>query len=213
MGQGRSTFLSRLNASGGVQWTKKIYLEDYDNLMAIELAGGKFLITGMTQTSQTGQSDVLWAKFNVNASTGAFTPIFQKAYKGLGDDSMGFGIWEDGDIKIGTGATNSFGIDPNDDDMMIAKVNPSNGNIEWSKVFDHSMKDQAPSLIEVSGGYILCANVANSDRSRQDILVAKLNSTGVPQWVKLFGGTGVNAASMRRNIRGEFPPFGLHQSK
>jgi len=196
--------LSRLNGSGSVQWSKKIYLEDYDTLTAIELADGKFLITGMTQTSQSGQSDVLWAKFNVNASTGAFTPIFQKAYKGSGDDSLGFGIWEDGDIKVGTGATNSFSGDPNDEDMMIAKVNPSNGNIEWSKVFHHSTKDQSPSLIEVSDGYILCANVANSDYSEQHILVAKLNSTGVPQWVKLFGGTGVNAASMRQISGGNF---------
>jgi hypothetical protein len=69
--------LSRLNGSGSVQWSKKIYLEDYDALTAIELSDGKFLITGMTQTSQTAQTDVLWAKFNVNASNGTFTPIFQ----------------------------------------------------------------------------------------------------------------------------------------
>jgi len=196
--------LSRLNASGGVQWSKKIYLEDYDSLGAMELADGKFLITGMTQTNQTAPTDALWAKFNVNVSNGTFTPIFQKAYKGSGDDSLGFGIWEDGDIKIGTGATNSFSGNPDDDDMMIVKINSSNGNIEWSKVFHHSIKDQAPSLIEVSDGYILCSNVANSDYSRQDILVAKLNSTGNVQWAKLFGGTGVNSATIREISGGNF---------
>jgi hypothetical protein len=73
----KHVLLSRLNASGSVQWSKKIYVEGYDSLAAMELADGKCLIMGMTQTSQTAPSDVLWAKFNVNASNGTFTPIFQ----------------------------------------------------------------------------------------------------------------------------------------
>ena len=196
--------LSKLNASGDIQWSKKIYAGDYDNLSIFELDDGKFFVQGTTKTSSTAATDALWAKFSVNSSTGNFTPVFQKVFRGSGDDSLGFGLDEDGEIAVGTGMTNSFSGDPNDLDMVLVKINSTNGTVEWSKVYHHSVKDQGASLMEVSGGYMLCSNVANTDYSRQDILVAKLDSSGNVQWAKLYGGTLINMATMRQMSGGNF---------
>ena len=209
----RKTYLilSKLNSSGVPQWSRKIYTGDYDNLSIHDLGGGHFFVQGTTQTSKSGLSDVIWAKFTVNSSTGDFTPVFQKIFRGSGDDSLAFSISESGDVIIGTGSTNSFSGDPDDDDMLIIKIDPSSGGRVWSKVFDHGLEDQSPIVLEVSDGYMLCSSVANAGSGGADILVAKLNATGDPQWVKLYGGTRKNNATIHKISGGNYLLWGTTQ--
>jgi hypothetical protein len=144
--------LSRLDASGNVLWTNKIYTGDYDNLFISELGSNNFFLQGWTSLTQGGDRDPVWAKYTVNPANGAMTKIFGKVFKGSGDDSLSFAISESGDIGIGTGVTNSFSGKPNDDDMLVVKIDSSTGEKEWSKVFDHGLKDHNPTVIPISGG-------------------------------------------------------------
>ena len=152
------------------------------------------------------------AKYTVNPANGAMTYIFGKVFKGSGDDSLSFAISESGDIGIGTGITNSFSGNPNDDDMLVVKIDSSNGKKEWSKVFDHGLKDHDPTVIPISGGYMLSSSVENTTSGGQDILVAKLNLTGDPVWAKLYGGTGLNGATIHEISGGNYLLVGTTKS-
>jgi hypothetical protein len=189
----RYLLLSRLNATGVIQWTKKIYVSTHDQLLATEMANNEFFVGGTTKTGITGPTDIVWAKFSVNPATGAFTPVFQKSFGGSGSESCGFTEITGGG-RLCTGYTNSYG-DADDRDMLIIKI-AGNGNIDWAKVLHHGDNDSAPSLHEISGGYIMESSVQGATLGTSKILVAKLNGSGEPQWAKLYGGDGNNAASL-----------------
>ncbi len=186
---------SGLNSSGAVQWTKKIYKGDYDVLMITEMGDGGFFVNGTIKTEQ-GDENIIWAKFN-----SSWTPVYGKVFGGTRDESIGFIDTDDGGF-IGTGDTNSYG-DENDHDMLIIKTN-SSGNIQWSRVFHHGLDDSSPQILKVGNEYLLCSSVANTLSGGKDILVAKLDSNGAPQWVKLYGGTGINEATIQEISGGNF---------
>ncbi|MEM4720705.1 MAG: choice-of-anchor D domain-containing protein [Candidatus Methanomethylicaceae archaeon] len=194
---------SKLNASGTVQWAKKVYKGDYDELIIIEQDDG-FFVTGTTRTSKDGPKDIIWAKFN-----SSFNQLYGKLFGGSRDDDVGFEKTNDGGW-IGTGRTNSYG--PEDDqDILILKLD-SSGNLQWSKVFHHGLDDGSAQILELSNGYMLCASVANTTSGGEDILVAKLNSSGSPQWVKLYGGIGINNAVIHEISGGNFLLWGTTQA-
>ena len=195
-GSERYHLFSKLDSSGAVQWTKKIYIADYDTLVISELEAGSLFVQGETRTSATGPTDIVLAKFTIDSS-GNFTPAFQKKFSGSGNDSMIF--WSSGSGQIlGTGTTQSG----SDQDMWLMNVNPSTGNPALNKVFHYSSDNSAPDLLEISGGYIFSASIANASSGGDDILVAKLDSSFAPVWAKVYGGTGVNSAAIHK-ISGE----------
>lgn len=191
------SLLAKFNASGIAQWAKKVYVGDYDQLSIIPLEDGGFFVSGTTQTTQSGYTNVLWAKLN-----SSWNQIYGKVFGGSREESIVFTPTDDGGF-IGTGHSNSYGANEDDDDMLILKID-SSGNIQWSKVFHHGLEDKAPELLKISDGYMLCSSVANTTSGGTDILVAKLNSSGTPQWVKLYGGTGVNGATLHQLSDGNF---------
>jgi hypothetical protein len=189
--------LAKLAATGNVQWANRIDTGDFDHFFLSELSGNNVFIQGWTSTTFTGDSDAVWAKFTVDAGTGAMTPVFQKAFKGTGSDTLSFAVSEGGNFDIGVGTTYAFSGSTEDRDMLIVKLNAASGNIDWSKVLHHGSQDSVPNLTPLAGGgFMLSAAVASASGSGSDILVSKLGSTGAPEWAKVYVGTGTNTASL-----------------
>jgi len=100
---------------------------------------------------------------------------------------------------IAAGYTNSYDGDVTGNhgsDFWIVKTN-SFGNIIWQKAIGGSGYDQAWKIREISdGGYIIVGQATsnNGDLSGNhggnDFCVIKLNSSGIIEWQKLFGGSG-----------------------
>jgi hypothetical protein len=195
--------LSKLNANGVIQWTKKIYVSTHDQLLATEMENNYFFVGGMTKTGTAGQQDVVWAKFGVDPATGVFTPVFQKSFGGSRNELCNFTQLTGGGYLC-TGTTNSYG-DADDRDMLVIKI-IANGSIDtgWAKVFHHGKQDSAPSMQEISGGYIMESSVQGASPGTSKILVAKLNSSGEPQWTNLYGGDGTNYASLHQISGGNY---------
>jgi hypothetical protein len=176
------SYLARLDDNGVPQWTKKIYITDFDRLSVIEIGENEFLVSGTTRASKDGPDDIVWAKFTVNASTGAFTPVFQKKFGGSGDENGGLELTDDGGFLF-VGSSNSYGSGESDKDVLLIKINAS-GSVQWTKVFHRDAADvSAATIREITGGYMMTASAGEPS----SILLARLNASGEPQWVKLYG--------------------------
>ena len=84
-----------------------------------------------------------------------------------------------------------------DKDFWIVKLDAA-GNIEWNKTFGGSSFENFKALQQTKdGGYILggssYSNISGTktqdSRGRTDFWIVKINSTGIVQWDKRFGGT------------------------
>jgi hypothetical protein len=86
-----------------------------------------------------------------------------------------------GDVGAGSGAI----------DLWIVKLNAS-GTIQWQKVFFEGSGGVSVAQT-TDGGYIVAQNSSlrppNGRVSRAEVLIMKLDATGVLQWSKLYGGT------------------------
>jgi hypothetical protein len=191
-GAAEKLYLSQLNSSGVIQWTKTIDGPGEDDLSIEELADGSFFVSGTTKSFGTaGGWNILWAKF-----TSSFTPVYQKVFGGAQDESTKFTQTTDGGF-IAAGTTNSYGFSTNDKDILVIKINAS-GEIQWSTVIHHGLDDARAGILEVSDGYLLTASVAGSITGVKDILVVKLNASGAIVWKKLYEGSGVKNVTAQK---------------
>ena len=191
-GVAKKLYLSQLNSSGVIQWTKSIDGPGEDDLNIEELADGSFFVSGTTKSfGTTGGWNILWAKF-----TSSFTPVYQKVFGGAQDEIATFVLTSDGGF-IAVGSTNSYGSGVSDKDILVIKINTS-GNIQWKQVIHHGLDDSRASIIEVSDGYLLTASVAGSITGAKDILVVKLNASGAIVWQRLYAGSGVKYVTAQK---------------
>ena len=192
LGGEQKFIISRLNSSAGIQWTKT-YGGTNDQLIALPMQDGGFLVSGITKSFGTGipgKSNILWAKFNAS-----WNQVYGKVFGGTGDES-GFAVLTNDGGGIIFGDTNSYG-GASDKDLLVIKVN-SSGNVQWSKVFHYAADDHDSNILEVSGGFVFAAT-ANGGH---DILVVKLNSSGGIGWQELYSGTEAKSVVIHETTGG-----------
>lgn len=103
---------------------------------------------------------------------------------------------------------------------FVIKLNDS-GNIEWVRAFSGNQSDEAHDIIQTAdGGFLMVGTTRSSegdfirmDRNNWDIFVVKLDPSGVTEWTKLFGGSGVDeGTSVTESKSGEFFVTGFSTS-
>ncbi|UOK41786.1 MULTISPECIES: T9SS type A sorting domain-containing protein [Flavobacterium] len=118
-----------------------------------------------------------------------------------------------GYIIAGTSSSNNGDVSENhgSSDYWIVKLN-SIGVIDWEKSFGGTLRDEASCIIQTTdGGYIIAGqtNSNNGDvtinKGGFDYWVVKLNSMGVIEWERSFGGTlNDYACSIQQTIDGGY---------
>ena len=88
------------------------------------------------------------------------------------------------------------GLGPNSGDFVIQKYN-ANGVLQWTKTYNGSsnLLDRAEKIVvENTSGNVYVAGTANysSGNNQVNNVLVKYNSSGVRQWQKTYGHTGVN---------------------
>ncbi|MEI6091024.1 MAG: choice-of-anchor D domain-containing protein [bacterium] len=85
-------------------------------------------------------------------------------------------------------------------DLWIVKFKPT-GDIEWKKTFGGSGSEEFPSIkITTDGGYIVAASTRSNDgdvtynHGYFDMWIFKLNSSGIIEWQKTYGGSNSDGA-------------------
>lgn len=195
--------LSLLNSLGNPAWTRKITTGAYDGFFVSELNNGRLLVQGSTKATQNGLEDALWAVYNVDRATGTLTPVFQKAYKGTGDDQLTL-MQDSQGVLWGTGSTTTFSQNGTSD-IVVAKINSSNGTPVWSKVFDYAgNNDSLAGFMPKGNQFIVLANTESANGGNQKILIGLLNNLGVPVLAsfKKYGDANLNEARGIKAIAG-----------
>lgn len=75
--------------------------------------------------------------------------------------------------------------------MFLLKIDINTGNKIWYKTFGGSSTNQSSNFSTTSdGGYIVTGYAESTTGNLKDIYIVKLNSLGISEWEKTYGGDG-----------------------
>ncbi len=197
----------KIDDTGAIEWQKSVGGSDADIATAVvEARDGSFTVAGYTLshdgdiTAYRGQNDY-WL-VNLSA-TGVLR--WQKCYGGINHDNAtdliqtidggyaiaGYTASTDGDV------TGFHGLS----DVWIVKTDDT-GALQWQKSLGGSGLDQAHALYQSQDSGFIIAGFTNSHdgdvsgihgtSTAQDYWLLKLDDTGMMQWQKCLGGSGVD---------------------
>lgn len=192
----------KMNSAGALQWEHSYGGTNYEVGTCIkQTSDGGFILAGIgssndgDETGNHGDSDYWIVKIN---STGAVQ--WQRSYGGTFEDNA-HDISETTDggyIISGYSSSNDFDVSGNHGlgDYWVVKIN-SVGVIQWQQSYGGTAAESGGPIKQTTdGGYIICSstNSNNGDvfgsNGANDYWIVKINSLGVIQWQKCFGGSG-----------------------
>jgi hypothetical protein len=187
---GWECYLIRINSQGDTVWTKTYGNVLYDEFQDVDTTSdGGFIAVGHTTTTDFA-SNVYLIKTDSNG-----VHQWSKEYggaNGLSDKGYSVSQTSDGGYII-SGTTASFGS--GGDDMYVIKTT-STGSISWTSVIGTAGVNEAGREIQQTsdGGYIVAGYTDGIGQSFYDVLLVKINATGVVQWKKTYGGSSYDFA-------------------
>ena len=196
----------KLNGSGNLQWQKTLGGTANEIAYSIKQTNdGGYIVAGSTASNDgdlTGLSNggaCGWiVKLNPSGNI-----QWQKVFTGVLPSSI---IQTTDSGYAVTGSSDQSSNIPGNHgiyDYFLIKMN-GNGAIEWEKCYGGSNSDDANCIIQTTdGGYALAGNSRSNDgdvtghhgTTTNDYWIVKLNTTGVIQWQRSFGGSTGNAIS------------------
>lgn len=203
----KEVYLVKISSTGTTQWWKPYggSNDDIANSVALTPDGG-YIITGTTKssngtfTSNQGMSDIFIIKVD---SVGIVQ--WQKTMGGTNED---FGqciiVLADGSYVLSAASSSTDGdvttINRGSTDLWVVKMDTS-GTIIWQKSYGGSSSDNyhGSKIIQTSDdGFVICGSTisGNGDASGNhssgsyDAWIVKLDSDGIKQWHRCFGGGG-----------------------
>ncbi len=208
-------FISKLDPSGNVIWSKRAGGADQDVAFSIAADNnGDFYIAGYfrgtitfpnssTTMTSLGGTDALLAKYDGNGNL-----LWAKSGGGTGNDFAygvsvrGSNVAMVGQFESSATFNSSNLLSAGQSDIFIAEYSGSNGSLNWVNKFGGTGNDIAFSITTASSDYVIAGQFANSvtigsttlnSAGNSDVLVVKVNSSGTPVWFKRAGGISQDA--------------------
>ena len=188
-GAGGSDFwIVKLDSAGSVDWQSTYggTSDDWANSIQ-ETSDGGYIVAGDTVSFGAGGSDFWVLKLDSAGNVN-----WQYTYGGTGDDFDTFIQQTSDGGYIAAGFTDSFGAGSND--IWVLKLD-SNGIVEWQKTYGGTNDEYCLySPIQETGdsGYILGGMTLSFGAGSADFWALKLDSNGIVEWQKTYGGTSVD---------------------
>ncbi|HEX5150496.1 MAG TPA: T9SS type A sorting domain-containing protein [Parafilimonas sp.] len=198
-------WIVKFNNAGNIQWKKTLGGSGYDQAYDVKQTADSGYITAgysFSGSDNHGEDDAWIIKLNKNGDIEWQKSYGSSSYDGANsiqqtsDGGYVFAGWSeanDGDV------TNNHGSD----DFWIVKLK-NNGDIQWQKSYGGSNAEDANSIEQTSdGGYIVAGVSLSNDGDVSghhgtpdylDYWIIKLDSNGVLQWQKSYGGTDYDEA-------------------
>jgi hypothetical protein len=208
-------FISKLDSSGNVIWSKKAGGTDQDVALAVTIDNSNNIyIAGYfkgiltfpgTSISLTGAggTDAFLAKYDVNGNL-----VWAKSAGGAGND-FAHGIALNGSNVAVVGQfdlTGNFsGTNLNSaggSDAFIAEYGVSTGNLNWASKIGGTGADIGFAITSANNSYLITGQFSNSisigssnfiSAGNSDVFVCRYNSSGVPVWATKAGGISQDA--------------------
>ena len=177
-------WVMKLDGSRSVQWFHVIgdagRVESVRS--AMQTADGGYALVGQVK-GVSGDWDFWVVKVDAAGSV-----MWEKAYGGAGDD-IAWSIAQGGDGNIVVaGLSASFGAGYTD--VWVLKLDATGAPI-WQKAIGGSSHEFSPSIVAVSSGYFIAVGTSSFPSPTSNTLILKLAEGGTVQWVRLFGGGGM----------------------
>jgi hypothetical protein len=176
-------WLLKLDSSGIVQWQKTYGGTDIDAPWSVQQTSDNgYIVAGYTDSFGAGNADIWLLKLD---SSGIVQ--WQKTYGGIADD-YAFSVQQTSDNGyIVAGSTYSFGA--GNDDIWLLKLD-SSGIVQWQKTYGGTSTQYALSVQQTSDdGHIIAGCTYSVGTDSRDMWLLKLDSSGIIQWQKTYGGT------------------------
>jgi hypothetical protein len=187
---GFDVFALKLDQVGSIMWSCKSYGGAQDDYAAgiRETADGGYIIAANTLSFGNAGEILLIKLFGDGVIN------WSKTYGGLLSDAARDIQNVPGGFAV-CGSTTSFGVGIEDGYIFSTDIN---GNILWSRTFSGIMgeDDRFYQMKPIPGGGIIVAgSLKNTAGNNEDYSLLRLFGDGVFNWMKTFGGTGVDAAT------------------
>ena len=199
-------YLIKTDSEGNLQWQKAFGGSHFDYGESVkQTKDGGFIIAGSTASFGEGSYDVYLIK-----TDSAGNLQWQKTFGGIWYD-WGYSVQQTrGGGFIIAGTTASFG--GGSYDVYLVKTNPA-GDMRWQKTFGGSNLDEARSVQQAKGGFIIAGFTKSFGEGSWDAYLIKTNPAGNMRWQKTFGGVGEDyGCSVKRTTDGGFVITGLTTS-
>lgn len=203
-------WVMKIDGNGTLQWQKNYGGSSYDYGSAIDLtADGGYIVGGSSfstdgdVTVNHGNTDYWIFKIDQLGNL-----IWQKSFGGGGIDLISSIIHTSDGNYVAAGSTTSTNGDVTDNhsdgyDSWLIKLD-GDGNLLWKKCFGGTGGEEAHDIKESAGGGYIVAGLASSTNG--DVVgyrngygaegwIFKLDTAGVIQWQKCFGGTNNDVAN------------------
>jgi hypothetical protein len=208
-------FISKLDPSGNVIWSKRAGGTDQDVAFSIAtdnngdiyIAGyfrGTITFPGSATTmTSLGGTDALIAKYDGNGNL-----LWAKSGGGTGNDFAygvsvrGSNVAMVGQFESSATFNSSNLLSAGQSDIFIAEYSSSNGSLNWVNKFGGTGNDIGFSITTAGSDYVIAGQFSNSvtigsttlnSAGNSDVLVVRVNSSGTPVWFKRAGGISQDA--------------------
>ena len=175
----------KYNSSGVLQWDKTLGGSGSENGLGVAVdSSDNIIVVGIVTSDGAGLNDALIAKYN---SSG--TLLWDRTLGGSSDETFASVAVDSFDNIVAVGDVKSDGA--GGFDVLIAKYN-SSGALQWDRSLGGISAEQGRAVaIDSSDNIVLGAYTSSDGEGSADALIAKYNSSGVLQWSRILGGSGV----------------------
>lgn len=182
---GFDAYLLKIDSNGDLVWTKTYGGTASEIGSAVQqTSDGGYILSGSISSFGAGFGDFYLVK------TDSIGDVIWTKGIGVSGEEDGVTVKQttDGGYVVG-GSSESTGVLGKD--MCLIKTN-SVGDTLWAKTYGGSLIDECNEVIQTTdGGYIMCGrSFSFSTASDYDVYVVKVNSQGILEWSKTYGGGG-----------------------
>jgi hypothetical protein len=180
-------FILKVSSSGTILWKRTFGTSGNEHFVRIVQTRDRGFIVLADADHDPNLNDVVVVKFNSGGH-----PVWRKVFSAAGFDHA-----SDLAFTSDNGAIVAIASDFSDGVRSIVVKLRSNGSVEWSRVYGSSGNHVGLSVFQAPGGGYHFTEAFAASGSRSDLVVSKLDSTGIPLWSRIYRSPG---ASLQASI-------------
>jgi hypothetical protein len=175
-------FILKVRESGSIVWKRTFGTSGNEHFVRIVQTRDRGFIVLGDADHDPNLNDVVIVKFNAGGN-----PVWRKVLSAAGFDHA-----SDLAITSDNGAIVAIASDFADGVRSVVVKLRSNGSVEWSRVYGSSGNHVGLSVFAAPGGGYYFTEAFAASGSRSDLIISRLDSTGIPLWSRSYRSPGAS---------------------